>query len=204
MLEAAVEVRGLEGAQEADPAGVELVQEHQGRLDRAAACVWQLGPSFLIVRPDGWLILGQGELVAYVGIHVAVRQVVSYLAHCPPVRSIRRVQLGVGQVSHGLAERRRVGFDLVDPGPELIGSHRLREGEVADRIPEVFAHWRSLPAVGRATNRRMVLRARRVDRSISKPAFVTAASVLRFGWQPPAMAVHTGWVRSWILPSVAG
>src|SRR6185369_4216808 len=65
------------------PAVVERLEEKQRHFDRRSPRVGELGPAVLFIRLDRRLVLGQRQLEADVGVHMAVRHVVDDLPDGP-------------------------------------------------------------------------------------------------------------------------
>jgi hypothetical protein len=121
MAEFAGELLRCERAEKDYPARMEIVDQCERRFDRRGFSVRKLGPQIFVIGLDGGLVLGERELEAREGVHVAVADVVYELADSPAAWTIGRVKLGGRKASDGGAETRGDFGDGFDRGAASVG-----------------------------------------------------------------------------------
>jgi len=114
------------------------IEQRDRRLHRRLRRIGQFGPRRFFVRLDRRVVLRQRELEAGIGVQVTVGHVMDDLPHRPAFRTIRRVELRVGQPGHRGAKLRRSFGNGVDRGASLFWFERLRPLETAHRISKIF------------------------------------------------------------------
>ena len=123
MAEGALEVFGAHRSEDGVPALVEGFEEGERDLDGRLLHVGELGPAVFGVGLDGGLVLGQAELEADVGVHVAVRHVMDHLADGPAAVAVGGVELPVVEAGDGGAEG---GGGAGDGGDGFLRARRRR------------------------------------------------------------------------------
>lgn len=101
MLEGPLEVGSIERSQCSNPANVQSFEKSEGHLDGCILRFLELGPAIFHVGPDHGRLFGQRQLETYVGIHVAVGNVVRDLSNCPAAVAIGRVELRIAETIDG-------------------------------------------------------------------------------------------------------
>src|SRR5882724_2433098 len=152
MAKRAREPAGREHPQQQHPPLVERPEQRQRRVDRRRPRLRQLGPAGLLVRLDGGGVLGQRELETGVSIQVTVRHMMDHLTDGPASFAVRRIQLGVVEPAHGLANLAGKRRNLIDErGPFGVGKGG-RGLELPDGIAQVGHRWSpERGGVGKAT-----------------------------------------------------
>lgn len=147
-------------SQEAHPSIVQCLDEPQRVIDRCAPSVVEFCPPVLQIGFDPRHVFGECQAKAYVGIRMAVRNVMNDLAQRPSLRSIGSVELRIGKVLDGLSETLRKMSDLLNPLLTLGRSHGIRRPKAANGIPKnfvVFCHVRSDSIVRHGSSHRLAL-----------------------------------------------
>ena len=93
---------------------MEALQELERDFNRRRGGVGELGPSGFVVGLDGGCVFSQGELGAYVGVEMAIGDVVDDLADSPSAIAIRCVKLVGRKAGDGLAHSQGKAGDLGD------------------------------------------------------------------------------------------
>jgi len=72
---------------------MQMIEQRQRSLDGSVWNIPQLGPAIFHVGLDGRHIFGEGQLETYIGIHVALGDMMQHLAHRPSARTVGSIEL---------------------------------------------------------------------------------------------------------------
>jgi hypothetical protein len=127
MTEGSPEIRLGHGLQQANPTGVQSLQQGQRSFDGSHGRIRKIGPKRFVVWFDCGDILGERQLETDIGVHVAVWDMVDHLPRGPTAGTVRGVQLLFAQSGHRRAQTSRGFGDFKNPLAPLLRRGRFGE-----------------------------------------------------------------------------
>src|SRR5882672_4281165 len=112
---------------------MERFEQYERSLDRCGTRISELRPFVFRVRFYGGNRFSERQLEAHVGVHVAVRQVMNQLPHCPPAVPVGSIELRFAQSLHCGAKlcggfRNLMDCFLPQRGRDACGHCKISDG----------------------------------------------------------------------------